>query len=221
MFRFVYKMFSEGHASIPQAGMEAIPEQLAQQLAQTKVEAQKEVTEIRAQEVHLADGTTLKGDAVLLATSMDQQHTDWHSCTNLYFEIDESNLPKQAIIGLIAEPNCWVNNFHVVNHILDKPDQTPVLSVTVIRDWSGSAEKLEEQIREEMKSICQIELGTCIQTYQIPKALPLVADLQYQPGKSISDDGIFRAGDYLANASLNAAMESGKIAAEEIISQLS
>ena len=47
MFEFVYKMFGEGHAAIPKAGMEAIPKQLLNNLKTTTFQYNTKVATVR------------------------------------------------------------------------------------------------------------------------------------------------------------------------------
>jgi hypothetical protein len=56
-------------------------------------------------------------------------------------------------------------------------------------------------------------------TYSIPQSLPVVEDLRYEIDftQYRLTDSIFLAGDYLLNASLDAAMRSGRGAAKALL----
>jgi len=58
-----------------------------------------------------------------------------------------------------------------------------------------------------------------IKLFHIKKALPDLSQLKYEP--HIEDlfinDAVYCCGDHLANGSLNAAMASGRLVAEQII----
>ena len=51
MFEFVYKMFGEGYATLPKAGIEAIPRQLLQNLKKTEFIYSTKVESIKDGEI--------------------------------------------------------------------------------------------------------------------------------------------------------------------------
>ena len=79
-----------------------------------------------------------------------------------------------------------------------------------------------EQIKEELKTNCNIEKLTFLKLYNIPKSLPALYNLQndISPTETKLNDRIYLAGDTLLNASLNAAMVSGEKAAIGLIEGL-
>jgi len=57
MFEFVYKMFGEGHATLPKSGIEAIPKQLLENLKTTIFKYNTKVETLKETEITLNDGT--------------------------------------------------------------------------------------------------------------------------------------------------------------------
>ena len=70
MFEFVFKMFGQGFAALPEHGMQAIPSRLAEKLDPETVQFNKRVTGIHTEKVELVDGTTLTAKAVVQAADM-------------------------------------------------------------------------------------------------------------------------------------------------------
>jgi predicted NAD/FAD-dependent oxidoreductase len=121
------------------------------------------------------------------------------------------------LIGLIADQTTLVNNFHFMQDIFPKGKQA-ILSVTVVKNHKYTREELQNKIREELKQHCSIEVGACIKMHKIPYALPKLTNLtsSAKTSQHLLGAHVFQAGDYLANASLNAAMASGAQAAQAI-----
>lgn len=222
MFCFVFKMFSEGHAAVPAVGIQAISEQLQAQLELTEIRLNTTVEKVEDGKITLAGGNTLDSDCTIIATDptsmlsgYKQRAVEWHSCYNLYFEVPKSTL-KQPIIGLVAEADALINNLHFPTDLVSM-DEWVLLSVTVVKAHDLDEKALAKRIEQELAQYCNISYASFLKMYPIQRALPVLSDLQYAPdARSIRySDQILLAGDYLANASLNAAMEAGRLAAAE------
>ncbi|MCI5083606.1 MAG: FAD-dependent oxidoreductase [Saprospiraceae bacterium] len=223
MFRFVFKMFAEGHAAIPKGGIAAIPQQLKSQLKKTTFLMDTSVERVEDDKIVLEDGTERASDFTIVATAPAEILPDqnvpqqaWQSCQNLYFQVPRSSFGK-PIIGLLAERDTLINNYHFPSDLEDMPGRA-LLSVTVVKAHELSDDQLIEQVQDELKTYCGISNVTYLRKYDIGHALPLLEDLHYAPsGEMVRvSERVVLAGDYLANASLNAAMESGAIAAQQI-----
>ncbi len=228
MFEFVYKMFGSGYAAIPRKGMQAIPDQLADQLIRTTIRFKAVVNRIEDQRIYLESGEVLSAEQIIIATDPSPffnkkaiKPTEWKSCYNLYFQTPKSIL-KDPIIGLLPGKETLVNNFHYLNDLYgSKEENTTILSVTVVKNHELSAADMIQQVKTELATHCKIETGELLKMFHIKKALPKVTDLKYQSVKeTISPySGIYCCGDYLANSSLNAAMASGRVVAELVGSE--
>ena len=226
MFEFVYKMFGKGHAAIPKAGMEAIPKQLLNNLKTTTFQYNTKVTSVEEGEITLKNGSKLVSDFTILTipanslvSSLKKNSTKWRSCITLYFETN-IRVINRPLIGLIAKKNSLVNNI-VYNSSLcstTKPENE-LLCVTVIDDQGLTNLELVKAVKEELKILCNISVVRLIKQYQINKALPILKNLKYEmkPSKTRLSKSLFIAGDTQLNASFNAAMISGELAALELI----
>ena len=101
MFEFVYKMFGEGYATIPKAGMEAIPKQILKKLTKTTFKYNTKVASVNEGEIVLEDQTKIKSHYTLIATEasrllplLNKKAVLWKSCVNFYFETDEKHPHK-------------------------------------------------------------------------------------------------------------------------------
>ena len=226
MFEFVYKMFGEGHAAIPKAGMEAIPKQLLNNLKTTTFQYNTEVTNVKDGQISLTNGSKLESDFTILTippgglvSNHKNQPTEWRSCVTLYFETNKRVIHK-PLIGLIVKPDSLVNNI-VYNGSLasiTKPAHE-LLCVTVIDDQNLSDHELVTAVEQELKVLCNISITRFIKQYRISKALPKLENLKYEmkPSETQLSKSLFVAGDTQLNASFNAAMISGEQAALAVI----
>lgn len=225
MFEFVFKMFSIGNATIPAAGIEAIPNQMADKLV-GQFQFNTTVKEVIADTIHLTTGETIKSDYTIIASpaenivpNLPKSDKPWHSVQTLYFDTDDHGF-DQPIIGLIAGSDCLSNNFHFLNDVFE--NHPKVISVSVVAKHNLTKDQLEERVRKELIEQAQIKAGDLIKMMEIKKALPTFDSIQYamSPTETQLTQNIFLAGDQLSNGSLNAAMLNGKAAAQAVISNI-
>jgi hypothetical protein len=93
MFRFVFRMFSQGDACLPSDGMEAIPRQIASQLPEGTIRLGTRVAGVEPGRVRLENGDALDARAVVVATDGptavhllgEKQTASGQAVTCLYF----------------------------------------------------------------------------------------------------------------------------------------
>jgi protoporphyrinogen oxidase len=225
MFEFVYKMFGEGHATLPQGGIGEIPKQLKSQLSNTLFIFDTKIAEVNDDHIITNDGKRMDTHFTIIATDASElvkslnQGNNWKSCENLYFKTKIRVLDK-PIIGLIADNNALINNifFHNTFEINSKGDDE-LLSVTVLKEHRLGDNELIKQVQIELESFCNIKDTIFLKRYQIKKALPELTNLcnDCLPTETQLKPTIFLAGDQLLNGSLNAAMLSGERASEGLM----
>ena len=229
MFEFVYKMFGEGYATLPKAGIEAIPKQLAEKLINTTFKFNTRVTSIKDGEIVLADNKKLESHFTIVATdasnlisNLKNQSVAWKSCDTLYFET-ENRVIRKPLIGLIPKDDVLINNIFYHSSIETTiKAKKELLSVTIVDNQNLSNEVLLERVKLELKEYCGIDSCKLIKQFSIPTALPKLTNLQYEmsPTETRLTTNIFLAGDTLLNGSLNAAMISGERAALGVLETL-
>ena len=228
MFEFIYKMFSKGHAAIPRKGMQAIPDQLTSQLNKTNIRLNSQVKHIKDKTITLDSGEKIIADNIVIATDPSlflenhkKSQVKWKTCHNIYFS-SSHNTFGDPIISLIPGKGISINNIHFLDDLFESTTNTKqtILSTTVVKDHELTEEEMVLQVQKELREYCNIETDEVLHIFHIKKALPMLQDLKYEPtleSATLSAD-IFCCGDHLANGSLNAAMASGRIAAELVIS---
>lgn len=226
MFRFVFKMFSEGEAALPENGIEAIPRQLFTQLRQTQTRFNCRVQQVAGQELILEDGERLPFEHLLIATdphpilpNLAGQQQEYQSTCNLYYLTNKSPL-DHPLIALVADEDRLINNWCVPSDLVPAyaPEGRSLLSVTLKEIPENlTEEELTQKVAAELRHMTGLSNWPLefIARYDIPQALPALDLPTYdqQATQHRLTERIFLAGDYLLNASLDAAMRSGRNAA--------
>ena len=222
MFQFVYKMFGEGNAALPKAGMEAIPQQLKNNLKNTTFLMNTKVKSVTDSEIILENGVVLESHLTIIATEANgilfekqNQPIAWKSCDTLYFETENRTI-DQPLIGLIPDADTLINNiFYHTSLKSASVGSKELLSVTVVKSHGLNSENLQKQVELELKKYCNISSLKFLKHYSIPKALPQLIDLKDEQTALDTkfSETIFLAGDVQLNGSLNAAMLAGERAA--------
>lgn len=228
MFEFVFKMFSEGHAALPSNGMQAIPNQLAGRLKHDTVVLNTKVTEVKRGEVLTEDGMVWTTDKIIVATdvhaakklvnvAVPAQSQDTYC---LYFAT-AWNLIHEKVLMLNGNNDGWVNNVCIPNLVQPNyaPEGQSLLCASVVKPVDISMEELRLEVQREMREwFGEIVILRHLKTYHIPNALPVKNTIFPFNKRNIQpvEEGIYACGDYTFNASLNAALLSGRWIAEVI-----
>ncbi|WP_295676244.1 NAD(P)/FAD-dependent oxidoreductase [uncultured Mucilaginibacter sp.] len=232
MFEFVFKMFSEGDAAIPAKGMGEIPLQLANCLSADEILFNQRVWAIEDNNVTTTNGAIYKGDFILIATDrlglpvpLQQTVNAYHSVTNIYFKADKKPF-ELPLITLNSLPGKLVNNIAVMNRISARYSSNgdALISLSIIGDHSLTGEKeLCAKVIDELKNWYPEAVSwKHLKTYHIAYALPNDDHVRNEPVyKNMRlNANCFVCGDHLMNGSINAAMKSGRLAAEAIINTM-
>jgi hypothetical protein len=226
MFEFTFKMFSEGYAALPATGIGAISKQLAGGLQKTTLNYGQQVRQVKSGAVVLNGGQERPSRATLITVPFDpetgilrESEVTWERCDNLYFSVANRTF-EEGIIALVADADALINNLHYP--FGQQVEGHPVLSVTVVKRHTLTQAGLIQKVREDLDDCCGIQTKTFLKHYNIEKALPKKADLKMELERPESErfENVFVAGDYLLNASLNAAMASGEAAAHALANAL-
>ncbi|WP_159466758.1 NAD(P)/FAD-dependent oxidoreductase [Dyadobacter sp. 3J3] len=232
MFEFVFKMFSEGDAAIPAKGMGMIPLQLARDLSSDEIVFNQKVTEIDGNNVKTLAGSVHQATAVLIAT--DQLHLpepfqkevkSYHSVTNMYFTSDSKPF-TDPLIALNTLSGKLVNNIAMMNQISPSYSKNgdTLISLSLVGDHSCiERTKLQSNVISEMQNwFPEAMHWKHLKTYHISYALPDDDYVTNEPDNQMMklNPHCFVCGDYLMNGSINAAMKSGRLAAEALITTL-
>ncbi|MFP4092199.1 MAG: FAD-dependent oxidoreductase, partial [Cyclobacteriaceae bacterium] len=230
-FDFVFKMFAEGDTAVPARGMEMIPRQLADKLGYEHILCKHKVTNISGQDVTTENGKTFTAPVILLATDPlgyvsrylpgGKEAVKYHSTTNLYFSTEVAPVQK-PLIALNALGDKLVNNVCVLNKVSDAyaPEGKNLVSVSINGYQKASDEELILNAKDELSRWfgLQTEAWEHLRTYRVKYALPDQDRVKHKADlKQLKlREGLYAAGDFLLNGSINAAMRSGRMAADVI-----
>lgn len=229
MFEFVFKMFGEGDAAIPAKGMGMIPLQLAEGLTSDEMIFNEKVDAIDGNRVKTASGVVYTADYILMATSQasilppfGQATAVPHSVTNMYFSAKKKPF-EMPLIALNTLPGKLVNNIAVMDRISPCYSKSgdALISLSLIGNHATENEdELRASVITELKFWYPDAIHwTHLKTYHIAYALPNDDSVCNEANDEVLrlNAQCFVCGDYLMNGSINAAMKSGRLAAEAII----
>lgn len=228
MFDFVMKMFSDGDVAIPALGMEEIPKQLVAMLPEGSIQINTKVTAIAGKNVTTADGTVMEANQILLATTATEltkeffpkQKMTSHQVTNIYFEAKDTPTKKAVVVLNASTTKKWVNNLTVMTNVSEAyaPKGKFLISVSYNGIPTITDAILAENMKQELKQWYgnKVETWKMIKGYRIEYALPTQESVRNEIAASEIklSDSLYICGDNLLNGSINAALKTGRLAAE-------
>ncbi|MCH7400255.1 protoporphyrinogen/coproporphyrinogen oxidase [Belliella kenyensis] len=228
MFQFVFKMFGEGHAAVPEKGMGEIANYLKNKLTHTEIRLNTPVLSIEGPKITLQNGEIIEAEKIIVTCRpdlvIDQLKGEFkpsRSVYNLYFSLERSFM-IQPLIALVPDEKFLINNLVFMTDVSKYYSSSgkALLSVSVTKPVKNEG-SLVDLIKIELEALSGIsaEFFKHIKTYKIKEALPQVDDMKANLPFTNSklNDHVFLAGDYMLNGSINAAMTSGRKAAEAVI----
>ena len=228
MFDFVMKMFSDGDVAVPALGMEEIPKQLVAMLPKDSIQYNTKVTSIDGNKVTTLEGTIFEANQILLATTatvltqklFSKQKMTSHQVTNVYFEASEAPTEKAVVVLNASKNKKWVNNLTVMSNVslAYAPKGKVLISVSYNGIPNIDDATLAENMKKELKQWYgeKVNPWKMLKTYRIEYALPTQESVRNEiPVSEIKiSDSLFICGDNLLNGSINAALKTGRLAAE-------
>lgn len=225
LLKFIFKMFRKGAVGLPENGMGAIPEQMANKLQDGTLHLQSKVKKVTSTGIQLLKGDFITADRVLMATNplaLKELLPDYEidlgsrnvSC--LYFTAPNPPVSKPIVV-LNGEDKGLVNNMCVVN--LVQPSYAPkgsyLIAVNITKSHDLDDEELVDKVMKEMAQWYGVKVNNWehIKTYHIKYALPKENKMVNNEYAIQHSEKVFVCGDHLSYGSMNAALKSGKTAA--------
>ena len=204
-------MFASGAVVRPRQGIEAVVDQLAEGLVKTEVRLGTSVVDTDAQSVGLADGSRIEGGCVI-STIGGREAMEWNAAFNAVFT-SEATAFGRPIIGLLPDANC-VTNVHFMEDV-QGAEGRGMLNVTALPPDPAQVDavSMEAHIRRDLDR-AGLSVGDMVWHAAIPQALPRLSSVASAPAQLMDEAGVYRAGDHHAAPSLDAALRSGRVAAE-------
>ena len=225
MFRFVLKMFAQGSAVLPAEGIQAVAKQLAGKLERTEIRTGVRVRSVGEDTVTLDDGSREPARAVIVACAPDPLFPQlagsapgYKATSNLYF-YSTRRLKENRLINLVADPTSTINTFCVLDEVAPTyklHGQGGSLISVSLKECPGndSVAQAEQDLLRHTR--LPNDALSFLKQYDIPHALPRLDTVAFRtdPTQTRLIDRVFLAGDQQLNGSLDAAMRSGRLAAE-------
>lgn len=242
MFEYVFRLFGEGDVSLPAAGMQAIPEQLAAALPPGVLELIAPVESLTETAGMPDGGVLVKGQRrqakhLVLATEgpvadrllgEPAPERRGRATTCVYFAANRAPLSEPILLlngeGPAAGP---INNLSLPSQVAPgyAPAGRTLVSVTVLGDPAESDDDLVESICHQAFEWFgpQVRDWSLLRVCRVRYALPDQTPPRYQTiEKSLpARQRVFVCGDRYDTASINGAMRSGRRTAEALLQELS
>ncbi len=238
-FDFCFRMFFSGDAALPALGIGELANQLARRLSPDQIQLNSPVAQLDGTRVTLADGRTIQAQTIVLAVDPASvaslrnrpvpDNTAFNHTTCTYFAVPDNwqlpdELPKKM---LMLNPNrrSAVHNMAIVSDVAPTyaPAGQRLISVSTQGLETVHETALTDRIRRELTGWFGdgVQQWRHLRTYHIPQALPAysptaaTAGTTHQPLKLA--EGLYQCGDQSAYPSLNAALQTGRLVAEQIL----
>lgn len=240
VFEYTFKMLSEGRIGVPADGMGAIPDRLAKRadIAGVTIETDAEVSSIDAssdEAVVTVDGETVVADAAVVATDPPTAQdltgigsipTGARGCVTQYVaRHSRTGLPTGRRLVLNAGSS-GPNQVAPMSAVAPEyaPAGATLYSATFVGDRDASDDELFQSVRATMASwypetnLADLEL---VATDRVPFA-QFDQPPGFRAGLPSADDPdgpVFLAGDHTRWSSIQAALESGRVAATAAVEE--
>ncbi|MEN9673930.1 MAG: hypothetical protein RL553_2195 [Planctomycetota bacterium] len=228
-FDYNFRMMALGDICLPAEGMEAIPCQLLTMLDPARIKLNSKVASLSENKVILSSGESLTASKIVLAVDQPQSSKllevtvvpKMKTVITLYFTA--STPPTSSpILFLNAESSGPVMNMCVPTNVCKSyaPEGKALISCSVLKHDFASEEMLVQKVLEQMKQWFgnQVDVWKHLRTYKINNALPA----QELPLQDVSSKpmqvrkGLYRCGDYGGIASIQTALQSGRVVGEAL-----
>jgi phytoene dehydrogenase-like protein len=228
LFHLIWRSFLRGGGALPAAGMRALPRQLAAGLPGDAVRTDTAVAAVSGTTVRLADGGTVTGRAVVVATEGDTAATllpavpapGWHGVTTWYFSAPAAPIDQPTLVLDGTDP--LLANTAVISNVAPEyaPDGHALVAVSVPDRVADT--DLESGLRERLARLYECDTGdwTTLARYAIPHALPV-----FPPGRPLRSpvrvgERQYVCGDHRDTPSIQGALVSGRRAADAVLADL-
>jgi phytoene dehydrogenase-like protein len=230
-FRFVYRMFAAGEATVPAEGMEAIPKQMASRLPAESIRLRARVSRVEGMTAILPTGEPVRGKSLVIATDglhaskLSDNRVPESGCngvTTLYYTADRPPI-DEPILMLDGENRGPVNHLMVMTAAAPSyaPPGQHLLSASIVGISERDDARLDREVRKQMMEWFgpQVLRWRLLRSHRIPDALPKQLPLDKTEADSSVRlaEGQYLCGDFRENASINGAMVSGFRAAQAIL----
>lgn len=206
-------MLATGDVIRPRLGMASLVDQLERKLTRTEIRTSTRVQSISENHLVLGDGSILEARGAIVTIpglTPEAEPTLWNSCLNVVFACSQAPFGR-PIIGLIPASKA-VTNFHFMEDVQGEEGKGKVNATALIAEGSTPDATLHAMHDDLLGA--GIRVNETLWQRQISQALPQLAQVRSNVANPRNPQGNYIAGDHTAAPSLDAAMRSGRVAAE-------
>ena len=220
-FKYVFSNFNNGLASLPQKGMQAIPEQLMSKIDRERVMMGKTAIKIEDEKkIIFDDGDIIKGENIVLtgesSTLAENIKYEYNAVNTIYFAT-ENEIENGDYIHLFPEDDL-INNIAIPSSISSAYSDglSHLISITIL-EYDHNDIELIKNIQKRLSNYYGGEPGSFdfLRTLNITKAT-IKQPVGYFDRQKIIQDGIIISGEQVTNGSIEGAIISGLNAADLI-----
>jgi phytoene dehydrogenase-like protein len=226
MFDVIFRMLADGDSAVPAAGMQAIPQQLADRLPAGTVHLGAPVTATTPTSITVG-GTTVAAAAVVVATEgpvaaslLGLTPVESKSVGGVYFAAPEAPIDDKLVV-LDGTGRGPVLNVAVMSNVA--PTYAPAGAHLVVAALPGhDGDTIEADARSQLRGWwgSQVDNWEHLATYRIAHGQPRQRP-PFQPKQRVRlDDGRFVCGDHRDTASIQGAMYSGRRCALAVVDEI-
>ena len=233
VFQYVFRMFAQGHAAIPESGMEQISRQMASHVPQDAIRTGQRVIAIDRGSVQLESGRSLTAKHVVLATEapetcrlLGEQNTKrsfGELC--LYFSADRPPVHDSFLV-LNGEGRGPINNVALPSLVSPRyaPHGKTLVSAVVLQPERWQQTGILNLVRDQLiewfgnKAMHWRHLKTFHISHALPDQRPPTAD-PYERLRPATAR-VHVCGEYQSLPGLQWALRSGRLAAQTVIDAL-
>ncbi|RPG81768.1 MAG: FAD-binding protein [Crocinitomicaceae bacterium TMED114] len=215
-FLYTLRMFASGDVVRPAGGVEALVHQLQGKLERTEVRLQQRVVSFESGHIlteHGADWVAPQIICTVPSLLDGRPPVRWHGCLNVVFATSERSFGK-PIIGLLPEAHS-VTNFHFMEDVQGAEGQGK-LNATAVLEYGQNVDGAVLAMQSDLRA-AGLAVGEVLWKAHIPEALPAMREVRPAMAQPKISEGLYIAGDATAAPSLDAALRSGRVAAEALI----
>jgi phytoene dehydrogenase-like protein len=229
-FHLLWRCFVRGRQALPEAGIQAIAEQLAETLPPDALRLNTRVESVSPDGVTVATGGREPAAAVVVATDPSTAHKllpglpvpQLRPISTVYYATEDPP-EREPILLLDGERGSPVANTIVISAAA--PSYAPAGTALIAASAVGAAaasDELEPALRTRLSTLYGADTRRWehLATYRIGEALPA-----FEPGRSLRQpvrvaSGLYICGDHRDTPSIQGALVSGKRAARAVATAL-
>lgn len=225
LLALVLRWFAAGPAAVPARGIGEVTRQLADGLPDGCVRPGARVVDVATDHVRLEGGERVHAPAVVLAVDgpaasrlLGAPPVRTRSCTTAWYAASRSPVERPLLV-LDGERSGPVNHLAVMSDVASTyaPAGAHLIAATSIRRVPRSDDDLDAAMRAQLSGWFggRVHHWRLLRVDRITEALPEIEPRV--PRGSRRPDGLYVAGDATAHASLQGALQSGRLAAEAVL----